>query len=60
MLSDGKGGFATEVRYTTGAQPVSLVAADLNADGRLDLVVSNVAGDSVSVLIGKGDGTFLT
>ena len=59
LTVDGKGGFATEVRYTVGAQPVSLIAADLNGDGRLDLVSANVGGDSISVLIGKGDGTFL-
>src|SRR5262249_48957562 len=29
-----------------------------NGDGKLDLVTANVQDDSVSVLLGKGDGTF--
>jgi len=40
----------------------SVVAADLNGDGILDLAVSSQAGilvnGAVSILIGKGDGTF--
>ena len=39
---------------------MSILAVDLNTDGKIDLVVSNVGGDSLSVLIGKGDGTFLS
>jgi len=33
---------------------------DLNKDGRLDLVVTDQAADGVWILIGAGDGTFLT
>jgi hypothetical protein len=33
---------------------------DLNADGRLDIIVTDQAADSVWIMIGKGDGTFLT
>jgi hypothetical protein len=32
--------------------------ADLNSDGKLDLVVSNDLSADVSILLGKGDGTF--
>jgi hypothetical protein len=32
--------------------------ADLNADGKLDLVVANRGSNDVSVLLGNGDGTF--
>jgi len=34
--------------------------ADLNCDDRLDLVVADQAADAVWVLLGAGDGTFLT
>jgi hypothetical protein len=35
-----------------------MLAADLNLDGKLDLVTANAGDDNVSVLLGKGDGTF--
>jgi hypothetical protein len=34
--------------------------ADLNGDGNLDLVVANLLANQLSVLLGKGDGTFST
>ena len=33
-------------------------AADLDADGNLDLVVANILDDDISILFGNGDGTF--
>jgi hypothetical protein len=41
-----------------GASPTSSVLADLDGDGKLDLVVPNSLGDNVSVELGNGDGTF--
>ncbi len=41
-----------------GAGPGSVVTGDFNGDGKLDLVVSNSDGGSISVLLGNGDGTF--
>jgi uncharacterized repeat protein (TIGR01451 family) len=32
--------------------------ADVNSDGNLDLMAANYSGDSVSVLLGAGDGSF--
>jgi serine/threonine protein kinase len=43
---------------TTGPNPHGLVAADLNGDGRLDLISPNLGSTTVSVLLGNGDGTF--
>ena len=42
-----------------GRSPRDVVVADLTGDGIPDLVVANYNDDTVSVLIGKGDGTFL-
>ena len=35
-----------------------VVAGDFNGDGRIDLAVANQGGNTVSVLLGNGDGTF--
>jgi hypothetical protein len=46
----------TDMPAGTGAQAV--VAADVNGDGKLDLVVANSGAGAVSILLGNGDGTF--
>jgi hypothetical protein len=38
--------------------PSTIVATDLDGDGHVDLVVSNVNAATVSVFLGQGDGTF--
>jgi len=50
------------VTYATGSEPYGVTAADFNGDGKLDLAVCNYGptSDSVSVLLGNGDGTFQT
>ena len=58
LLGNGDGTFQTNVDYATGTNPIGLLAADLNGDGKLDLAVSNYNTNNVSVLLGNGDGTF--
>jgi hypothetical protein len=41
-----------------GVAPRSVVAANLNDDAYIDLAVANFDTDSVSVLLGVGDGIF--
>jgi hypothetical protein len=43
---------------TTGNGSLGVAAADLNGDGHLDLVTANSTDDTVSLLLGRGDGTF--
>jgi FG-GAP-like repeat/Abnormal spindle-like microcephaly-assoc'd, ASPM-SPD-2-Hydin len=59
LLGNGDGTFRPHVDYAAGGQPFSLVAADFNGDGKIDLVVANnISGGGISVLLGNGDGTF--
>jgi len=44
--------------YTAGASPTEVMTANFNRDGKLDLAVNNLGSDTVSILLGNGDGTF--
>ena len=44
--------------YSVGSSPGEVVEADVNGDGKLDLVVLNTGDQSISILLGNGDGTF--
>src|SRR5262249_13020023 len=46
--------------FPTGNAPDVVAAADFNGDGKLDLAVTTLLEDSVSTLLGNGDGTFQT
>jgi hypothetical protein len=41
-----------------GSAPTSIAAGDFNGDGKLDLAVVNTGDNTVSILLGNGDGTF--
>ena len=61
LLGNGDGTFQPAVSYNTGPNPTSVAVADFNADGKLDLVVAtngNISNNTVSILLGNGDGTF--
>ena len=44
--------------YATGKKPQGIAAGDFNADGHVDLVVTNATDGTVGVLLNKGAGTF--
>src|SRR5579863_1046193 len=46
--------------YGVGTQPLAISTGDLNEDGKLDLVLANASDNTLSVLLGNGDGTFQT
>jgi hypothetical protein len=41
-----------------GANSDSVFAADLNGDGKLDLITVQESADTYTVMLGNGDGTF--
>src|SRR5204863_68887 len=43
--------FATQETFATGNAPASVAIADVNGDGKLDLVVANGGASAVSVLL---------
>ena len=56
----GDGTFTVGDTYPLGASagPTGIETADFDNDGDLDLVTTNQNNDTVSVLLGNGDGTF--
>ncbi len=65
MLGTGDGNFGTHVDYAIGntgtcSGGIGLAAANLTNNGDLDLVATNCNANTVSVLLGNGNGTFQT
>ena len=58
LLGNGDGTFQPPVSYGSFFNPNCVAVADLNGDGKLDLVVADLTANAVFVLLGNGDGTF--
>jgi hypothetical protein len=61
LLGNGDGTFQPALTINGGAATNSVAIGDFNSDGHADVVVSHTGGplsDSITVLIGHGDGTF--
>src|SRR6266699_280774 len=58
LLGNGDGTFRPAPNLTVGNGPAGVAVADLNGDGKPDLVVANFDDNTLSVLLGNGDGTF--
>ena len=43
---------------TVGSEPTAVAVGDFNGDGNQDLAVANYGSQSISVLLGNGNGTF--
>jgi hypothetical protein len=54
---DGAGSLTDVGRYHVGPTPATVVAADIDLDGDLDLLAPDGTG-SISILLGAGDGSF--
>jgi FG-GAP-like repeat/Abnormal spindle-like microcephaly-assoc'd, ASPM-SPD-2-Hydin len=50
----------TSLSSTVGSSPLGVAEGDFNEDGILDLAVSNDGSGTVTILLGNGDGTFVS
>src|SRR5215468_10469866 len=50
--------FFTSPSFPVGSVPVGAAVGDFNGDGKADLAVVNSNSNTLSVLLGNGDGTF--
>lgn len=55
----GAGGGTANGNYSVGGAPASISSGDFNGDGIIDLVSADSTPNTVSVLLGVGNGTFL-
>jgi hypothetical protein len=65
LLGNGNGTFAPKTDYAVGPFPEEVALGDLNGDGHIDMIVASQGtgspwNNTVSVLLGNGDGTFAT
>lgn len=58
LLGNPDSTFQPKTEFLTGVNPRSVVVADFNGDGKLDIATANSTDNSVSILLGKGDGSF--
>jgi hypothetical protein len=58
-LGTGTGSFTSGGSYSVGvSSPISLAIGDINADGKLDVIVPSSGSHNLGILLGNGDGTF--
>ena len=56
--SSASNSFSSQVPYSVGSGPAEDRVADLSGNGIEDIIVENSSSNTVSVLMGNGDGTF--
>jgi hypothetical protein len=65
LLGNGDGTFQPQRQSEAGETPTFLAAGDFNGDGKLDVVATERTAnefegtDTIAIILGKGDGTFL-
>jgi hypothetical protein len=62
FLGYRNGSFTTQIIHSTSprSRPYSIAVDDFNSDGNLDIVVANSGSNNVGILLGFGNGSFLS
>ncbi len=60
LLGNGDGTFQTSKTISAGQPTLAIAVADVNADGKTDVLAGGAIMDPVSVLLSNGDGTFVS
>jgi len=60
LFAQGDVSFIARGPFGVGSGPISVAVGDFNGDTIQDLAVANSDSANVSILLGQGDGTFLT
>jgi hypothetical protein len=60
LTNNGNGGFVLASSPGVGSFPDSVVAADINGDGKVDLICANGNANTLTVLTNNGSGVFFT
>ena len=59
LLGNGDGTFQPATNYTVGTTPEAVAVADLNGDGKPDVIVGNRNSGNISVLLNAGNGSLI-
>jgi flagellin-like hook-associated protein FlgL len=58
LLGNGNGTFLPLIDYPSGNHPKSVAIADVNGDGKLDLISGSSDDQTADISLGNGNGTF--
>jgi hypothetical protein len=59
LTNDGSGHFVLACSPSVVGEPFSVAAADVNGDGKVDLISANYGNNTLSVLTNDGSGSFV-
>ena len=59
LTNNGSGGFVLASTLSVGSGPDSVAAADVNGDGKVDLICANYYDNTLTVLTNDGSGGFV-